>query len=733
MAPDGVANIVGVLERRGFDPRRVGADAWESRCPVHCGTDHDLSISRDGSNRVLFECRSAERCQNHRILHALRLGFDTLYDATPDSLIRWLSEAPIHRPSPQRSETTEKSEACPSTGEAANGPDGAREPLEQTADADATESQTRPEPAGALMKDRVQPTADMTFGPEGAIPPIGGAPVADPSTCESEAPFAYTTDTSPDPEGASIESRGDSVPLPDLELHPSSFIPHPSNFIPHPSSSIPHPSSPRAGIHAVLSDRYREQLEQMSGVALLSHLASSARLLRSTDGRFCAQVDVGGRLEIFKLRSPAFRDWLIAGYVMYQPEPPSHWAISRVVGVLEAQARFNAGIPDVFVRVGASGGESAYFLDLGDSSGQAVVIREDGWCVVERPSVDFIRPAGMQPMPAPVRGGSIELLRRYVNLTDAEFRLTLAWVTAAMRPVGPYPILVLNGQYGSGKSSLAKILRLLVDPQDGPALLLPESTRDMMATAVNGWLLVYENISVIPRRLSDGLCQLAFGGGFASRALYTNDERSVMYAQRPAILVGIDNFVVRADLRDRSVINNLTPIPRARIRTERTFWPDFHADYPQILGALLDAIAGGLRELPNVNLKELPRMADFAEWGEAVCRGLGWGSNTFVSTYDKNRKEASEAMLDGSPVAEIVLQLARSEPNLTTPVSELHAKLTHLAGKAIATSAGWPKTPILFSQELRRLVPQLRVHGLCATFDRRTEGRYVTLSWESGP
>jgi hypothetical protein len=249
----------------------------------------------------------------------------------------------------------------------------------------------------------------------------------------------------------------------------------------------------------------------------------------------------------------------------------------------------------------------------------------------------------------------------------------------------------------------------------------------------NGWLFVYENVSVIPRRLSDGLCQLAFGGGFAGRALYTNDERSVMYAQRPVLLVGIDNFVVRADLRDRSVINNLTPIPRNRVGTERTFWPDFQADYPRILGAVLDAIAGGLRELPNVNLKELPRMADFAEWGEAVSRGLGWGANTFVPMYDENRKQASEAMLEGSPLAEILLRFAQSEPNLTTPVSELHARLTHSAGKAIANSAAWPKTPILFSQELRRLVPQLGVHGICVAFERRTEGRYVTLSWESGP
>ena len=271
----------------------------------------------------------------------------------------------------------------------------------------------------------------------------------------------------------------------------------------------------------------------------------------------------------------------------------------------------------------------AYFLDLGDPSGRAVAIRDQGWSVVDRPGVHFRRPEGLLPLPMPALDGSIDRLRPYVNLTEADFRLMIAWLTAALRPVGPYPILVLNGEQASGKSTLAKILRLLIDPQACPVLALPKSTHDLMATAVNGWLLVYENISAIPDWFSDVICQLAFGGGFAGRALFTNDERSVIYAQRPVILVGVNDFVVRGDLRDRSVFLHLDPIPSKCCRAERVFWPEFRADYPKILGGVLDAIAGGLRELPSLALTDLPRMADFAEWGEATSRGLGWASGQF--------------------------------------------------------------------------------------------------------
>ena len=102
------------------------------------------------------------------------------------------------------------------------------------------------------------------------------------------------------------------------------------------------------------------------------------------------------------------------------------------------------------------------------------------------------------------------------------------------------------------------------------ALNPPTSTRNLMATAVNGWLLAYDNISDIPRWLSDALCQLVFGGAISGRALFTNDDRSFIYAQRPVLLSGIGDFVRWADLKDRCVFLHLPPIPPTSRRAART-------------------------------------------------------------------------------------------------------------------------------------------------------------------
>jgi hypothetical protein len=473
--------------------------------------------------------------------------------------------------------------------------------------------------------------------------------------------------------------------------------------------------------------------EEERPVEVLLRLAARARLFRAADAGLHARVPVGDRHEIYGLKTAAFRDWLIGGYYADQGEPASDWAIRRVVGALEARARFDGGTPSFFIRVGRAGGgdgqqdRSSYFLDLGDPSGRAIEISADGWSVVDRPGVQFRRPEGHLPFPVPSRDGSIDLLRPFVNLTESDFRLLIAWMTAALRPVGPYPILVLNSQQGSSKTTLARILRLLIDPQSCPLLSEPASTRDLVATAVNGWLLAYDNLSAIPTWLSDGLCRLVYGVGFAGRTLFCNDERSIIHAQRPVILTGIDEIARRGDLRDRCIFLHPPMILPGRRRTEDEFWSSFHAVYPRILGGVLDAIVGGLRALPSVRLSELPRMADYAKWGEAVHRGMGLGAESFASTYNENRKDAARTELEDSPLGTVMLDVVKSGASVTITASDLHAKLSQAVGRKVVKSRRWPKTVSSFSSELRRMAPQLLAHGLFLEFSRNSDRRTTTL------
>ena len=261
-----------------------------------------------------------------------------------------------------------------------------------------------------------------------------------------------------------------------------------------------------------------------------------------------------------------------------------------MVAVLEARAQFEGSLPPVHVRVASAGeGErQVAYLDLGDSEGRAVEIRPGGWSVVNRPAVHFRRAPGMMPLPVPESGGTINLLRPYVNLGELDFRLFVAWLTSAIRPSGPYPPLVLYGEQGSAKTTLARVARLLIDPHSTPLLSEPKTTRDLMITAVNSWLMCFDNVGTLPGWLSDCFCRLAVGGGYATRSLYTNTELTYLHAQRPLILNGINDFVSRGDLIDRSVFLHLAPVHPEDRRAESELWSSFQFDYSRILGALLD-------------------------------------------------------------------------------------------------------------------------------------------------
>src|SRR5262249_58565876 len=70
----------------------------------------------------------------------------------------------------------------------------------------------------------------------------------------------------------------------------------------------------------------------------------------------------------------------------------------------------------------------------------SVEIGANGWRIAEDPPVRFRRSAGMQPLPLPVRGGSIESLAPFLNLAiEHDFVLVVAWLLGALRAGRPYP------------------------------------------------------------------------------------------------------------------------------------------------------------------------------------------------------------------------------------------------------------------------------------------------------
>jgi hypothetical protein len=162
------------------------------------------------------------------------------------------------------------------------------------------------------------------------------------------------------------------------------------------------------------------------------------------------------------------------------------------------------------------------------------------------------------------------------------------------------------------------------------------------------------------------------------------------------------------------------------------------AALPQLFGGLLDALAGGLRLLSEVeqSAPSLPRMADFAVFGEAASRALGNPPGTFLTAYNENRRSANESVVEDNPVAGAVRELASPGP-WTGTAAELLAEVRGIldpspAGFTAKASGSrpdrLPKNPQGMSSAIRRLAPSLRAVGVHVEFRKRTnKSRLITI------
>ena len=444
-------------------------------------------------------------------------------------------------------------------------------------------------------------------------------------------------------------------------------------------------------------------------------LLGEAELWHDPERIAYATVPVDGHRENHELGSDRFKEWLAWRAYEAIGIAPAVEAIESSLRVAKGLALNRGPCHLTWRRVAECDGR--IYVDLGCRRWRAVEIAGSGWRVIDAGPVKFLRSRGMEPLPEPEPGETIELLREFVNVeSEADFRLFLAWLAAALRPGGPFPILILIGQQGASKSTLARIARRLTDPNASPIRSVPKDERDLIVSAFNSWLLVYDNLSSLPAWLSDALCRLSTGGGFATRQLHSDRDETLFSAQRPIVLNGIADLAARPDFADRALSVTLPPILDDQRREEREFWAAFEAAQSKILGALLDAVAAGLRHQPDIQLDCRPRMADFASWAEACAPGFGWEPGEFLRDYDENRNDAVAAAAEASPLLpaiETVLgRVGLDASGFDGTVAELLGRLDQVCAEAERRARWYPTTASQLGSTLRRIAPLLRSRAI---------------------
>lgn len=401
---------------------------------------------------------------------------------------------------------------------------------------------------------------------------------------------------------------------------------------------------------------------------------------------------------------------------------------------LQAEAEMAGVRQDVWNRVAQT--EGGIVIDLGDDKHTHVKITPGLVQLLGSGSNTlFSRSQVSKAMALPAQAGNLHPLEKYINLQPVQRLLFIAWISYTLAhpklPASKFVILVLQGNQGSGKSLLCRIIQQLIDPSIVGVQIMPSNPKDLSIAAQNAHVLCYDNLRTISQSMSDILCTAATGGAISSRQLYSDADMNVIQLHVALVLNGIHSFIDQPDLAQRCLPLELLTISEGKRKSEVQFERDFQQDLPAIMGGLFELIANIFTHLPAVKVTNPERMIDFVRWLAAMERVDGAPAGAYQAEYSRLLNQGQLDSLQDNLLASEVLDFARQQLDGTwggTPV-ELLNKLTMQASAQTQKSREWPQNAIALTKRLKPLQAGLMTQGVFLEFTRGKE-RMITVRVE---
>ncbi|MBU4266949.1 MAG: bifunctional DNA primase/polymerase, partial [Candidatus Altiarchaeota archaeon] len=369
-----------------------------------------------------------------------------------------------------------------------------------------------------------------------------------------------------------------------------------------------------------------------------------------------ARISVEEHFEVWSLKSRQFKRWLSKILWEAKQEAAGSEATNVALNVLESIAYFDGPQIELQNRVVLINNEIYY--DLTNEEWEAIRISADGWSIVRNPDSMFRRYAHQISQTRPGKSGDITKILKYLNLrNDDDKLLTLVYIVNCLVPDIPHLIPILHGPQGSAKSTYFKVIRSLVDPSSLLIITFPKDKNELVQKLSHHYCAFFDNVTKLSDWQSDTLCRASTGEGYSKRELYSDDEDVIYSYRRCVSLNGINIAAHKPDLLDRGMLIELERIPENRRMTEKEFWEKFNKDKPDILAGILDALSKAMKIKEGLKINRLPRMADVAEWGEAIAQAMGYGEYVFLQAYMRRLGEQNKETIEGHSIGPAIMDI----------------------------------------------------------------------------
>jgi hypothetical protein len=139
-----------------------------------------------------------------------------------------------------------------------------------------------------------------------------------------------------------------------------------------------------------------------------------------------------------------------------------------------------------------------------------------------RPPVLFRRTALTAPLPTPQRGGDLDELWAAAQRHPPGPCLLAGVLVASLEPDISHPVIDLDGEQGTGKTTAGKTIVSVLDPSTPPGTPVPQGPRAMDHRGRRVLVGRPGQPVRVPDWLSDALCRASTGDGDVRRKLYSD-------------------------------------------------------------------------------------------------------------------------------------------------------------------------------------------------------------------
>ena len=476
------------------------------------------------------------------------------------------------------------------------------------------------------------------------------------------------------------------------------------------------------------SDKTEEKENKTVKIKLIEfakHNIKKTVVSKSDSSKVYVLIPIKEHVESFDLASTKMKHWLKSSYYDSCHEVFSDETYNSALDLLSAKALTSDATPSeiIYNRVAMLNDEIYY--DLCSPGWTAVKVSKNGVEIVNLGTNTPIFSRSIkqteQVMPnLKGIGDSFEQLIKLLRIDDQKIIFQVHLISLLLEKYA-MPIMAITGEQGSIKSTISAAVKRIVDPSgstiEDNTNKMPKNSDDLNILLYNKYCCVFDNVSYINNDSSDDLCRAVTGNTYQKRKLYTDSDEIILTFKGKIIFNGISPSIEYNDLLDRTIFYHTEQVPKEQRITEEQFNEKFESLLPYVLGDIFNVLFQALKNYPKVkqSIKTLPRLADFATWGECISRALGNKEGQFLEEYEKGIADALTEASYSHAIIPYIAEKMNGIPEIESPVSDFYVDLKEWAEShnydTSSKFSSFPKAANKLVQHISRINPLLRNSG----------------------